>query len=262
AALRGALDDPSPRVRLAAAGALGRFREPAAAEALLERVAKEKCPLPRAHALRSLGRTREKSGVPALVAAAAERGTWNDVVPRFALEGLAEIRDRAHEPVFLAELARTRPDLVRAAAARGLAEIGVGAEDKARFREPLEKLLDEGFHVARAAIVALRALGDPRAGTALRRFAERRFADGRLKRAARVAARTLAAGVSAPEQVQALRDRLDRAEDEGRRLRDRLEAVEDKLKARAASPPDRRARGKGGRGGTDRPKRRRRPPRR
>ncbi len=222
-----------PRIRAAAATALGRFREPAAAAALQELLEHEPHPLVRAAARRGLGRTREASGLPLLREEAAHRGSWNDVVPRAALEGLAEARARAEEPAVRAELAQGRPDLVRAAAARALADLYVDVEVRTPARETIEALLDDSFHVVRAAIGALRTLGDVRAAGALDALAARRFLDGRLKRAARLAAKALRNGEAPQERLSLLRDRADKAETEMRKLTERIEALE---RPRGASP--------------------------
>jgi aminopeptidase N len=227
-ALAAALADAHPRVRAAAAAALGRFREPEAAAAGVARLGRERHPLVRAQLVRSLGRTREDAGLPAVRAAVGEHGTWNELVRRCALEGLGAARRREDESLLRAELAPDRPELVRAAAARALAEIYADLDDKTAVRETLEKLLPQGFHVARAAMGALRTLGDPRAAGALEKLAAERFLDGRLKRLARLTARALRDGSAARDKAAALRERIDKSEGEMKKLVERVEALERK----------------------------------
>jgi HEAT repeat protein len=75
-----------------------------------------------------------------------------------------------------------------------------------------------------AAVRALRSLGDAAAVPALERLASRRFADSRLRRAARAAAKGL--GEAEAKKGAPPSDRVERLENELVKLKERLAAVE------------------------------------
>ncbi|MCG3135028.1 MAG: hypothetical protein HMLKMBBP_02523 [Planctomycetes bacterium] len=212
------------------AGALGSFRhDEHAATALVEMLHEnERSPATLQEAAIALGRTRLSAAHDKLVATLS-RPSWNDMARRGAAVGLGETaRDEAIE-VLLRETSPDRPDLLRAAAAIGLGKLGF---DEAKHREVIrDKLQDlvRGGHlrVQMAAISALAMRRDPKSLECLHEQGARDL-DGRVKRAAKLAAASMSAGLDRGDDVRKLRDEIERMRDEHRKVLDRLEKLERK----------------------------------
>jgi aminopeptidase N len=228
--LLAAREDEDPRVRAAVAGALGSFRhDEKAAAGLVEMLHEgERSPSTLLEGAVALGRTRLSTAYDKLVSQLS-RPSWNDMARRGAAAGLGELgRDEAI-PVLLAELAPDRPDVLRASSAMALGKLGKDKDsEKETIRDRLEDLVRGGhLRVQMAAISALAERRDPKCLGTLHEQAVRDL-DGRVKRAAKVAASGIAAGVDRGDDVRRLRDELDKVRDEHRKALDRLEKLERK----------------------------------
>lgn len=116
----------------------------------------------------------------------------------------------------------------RRAAIDGLGVLAPLADEapRLRVRERLEQLLDDPWlRVQLSAVGALAALKDARAVPALGRCAERAL-DGRLRRSALVAAQALREGADRGAELRALREQVERLQQEQHALRDRLVQLE------------------------------------
>ncbi|MEZ4237554.1 MAG: M1 family aminopeptidase [Myxococcota bacterium] len=219
-----------PRVRRAIAGALGEFRDAAAADALLALLNEE---IPTWHlegaALLALGKTRDPRARAAIERRLADDAppSWGHVVRQRALEGLAETRD----PDVLATLvAHTRPDRVdrvRAAASGALGTLGDLVPDvrQACVEQLVEVARSGGFRTQLAAVAALARIRDAGAEPVLRQL-QQGAPDGRTRRAAFEALARISRGRSAEAGVANLRGQLDALREEHARLRDRLDRLE------------------------------------
>jgi aminopeptidase N len=242
-ALLAALErEQHPRVRRALLHGLGQFRAPEQA-ALAERAAValrddlargEPSYYAEAAAATALGRTRTPDAFEALLAK-VETPSWLEIVRGGVFVGLGELGDERAVDVLISRLLDPgSPMDVRAAAAQGLLALGrtglVGAEAaRTRVVEALMAALADPWEWAlRYTIAALRAWGDARAVSALRRVVET-YTDERIVRAARETILSLQRGRSQREELRRLRGDLDILQGENRDLRERLAALEARL---------------------------------
>jgi len=206
------------RVRRAIAAALGAFRhDEIAAEGVLELLGtSETSPGVLHDAAVALGRTRVEEAGETLVAL-FDRMSWNEMAWRGALAGLGALRDDDYIEHVLACTAPTCPDSVRAAATSALTHL---SKDDDGVRERLEELLeDRWLRVQVCAAMALTARRESKSVGALRRAAER-ATDGRVMRACRVAADTIATGRGRDEELRNLRTQLEELQDSVAKLKD------------------------------------------
>jgi aminopeptidase N len=220
--LIGALSHRHPKVVKAAAAALGNFRDPDAATALIATAANHASYFVRNAALTALGKTRDPRAFDALLSAVKQR-TWNSAVESGAVFGLGELADARALPIVLEALRPQERDGLRRAAVIALGRIGALLEDeRTRVADELEQRLDdESFPVAIEAIATAETLGDARLLPALDRLSAQAF-DGRLRRDAMEAAIRIRKGAKVPAQVTALRDDIDELRQEQRRLQDQI----------------------------------------
>ncbi len=220
--LIGALSHRHPKVVRAAADALGNFRDPDAAAALIATAADHASYFVRNAALTALGKTRDPRAFEVLRSAAAQR-TWNGVIEAGAVRGLGELADARTLPIVLEALHPRESDGLRRAATSALGRIGALEEsERTRVVDELEQRLDDAsFPVAVEAIATAETLGDARLLPALDRLAAQAF-DGRLRRDAMEAAIRIRKGAKVPAQVTALRDDINELRQEQRRLQEQI----------------------------------------
>jgi len=227
AALRDGVAVTPPKARRAVMRALGAFRAPEAADALLQLLHdKDDSYFVEAEAVLALAKTRDPRAFD-IARQALERDSYLDVIRAHALSAMAELRDPRAIEIAKERSAYGRPVRERLAAIGALGQLGRAHEGR---REEILELLtglvdDRAFSVQMRLPGALEDLGDPRALPALYRLAERTL-DGRLRRRAEESAAGLRDSRAAAEETQRLRDELDRLRTEGRKLLERLEKVE------------------------------------
>jgi aminopeptidase N len=221
AVLSKALSVAHPKVRRAVADALGAFKTTTALEALRPVALKDESYVVEAEAARALGRTKQPAAFETLVDL-LERSSWFEVIRAGAIDGLAALRDdRAVAHV----AARTRyghPARARRAAILALPKI---ASDR-KTRETLEHLLEDSDPIVRIDVArALHDLGDPKARPALRERLETDL-DARVRRRIRETLRDLS---EPRRGVEPLRDELEKLQGEHQELRARLAKLEARL---------------------------------
>jgi aminopeptidase N len=219
--------ESEPRARRAIAAALGSFRHPAAADALLA-LLEEDLPTWQLHgaALLALGQTRDPRAVEALTRH-LDTPSWADWVRQHALKGLAETEDRAVHERIVAHSRAAFSDRCRAGAAAALARLADGVPDlrKAVVERLMEMVQEPGFHSQLAAIGALGRLQDPRAEGLLSQV-HRTAPDGRARRQAFEALAWLRKGRTTDEGLSAMRRRLDTLVEDNAKLRERIDRLE------------------------------------
>jgi aminopeptidase N len=224
AALLAATAHAHPKVRRAAADALGTYRDAEVAGTLLA-LRDDPSYFVVASALTALGKTRDARAFDPLVAALGER-SWNEIVAAGAARGLAELAAaQAFEP--LAAAARPeQPEALRRAAVGALARLGTLVDGvRTAVADALEHALDDpSYPVRAAAYAACETLADARLLPVLDRMAAAEL-DGRLRRLAAEAALRVRAASKTPAEVVRLREEVDRLRDDLNRLRDRAEPV-------------------------------------
>lgn len=208
-----------PKVRRAVVAALGSFKTPRAAQAILPLANKDPSYLVEAEAARALGRTRQPSVLKTLLKL-LDRTSWADVTRAGAIDGLAALRDEAAVEPVLARTAYGHPTRGRRAAIAALPLLS----DSRKVREHLELLLeDRDPHLKIDVVAALERLGDLRARGALRRAMEHEL-DGRVVRRIREALAALSD--SGAGERRKLRDELENLRDELAELKARLTKLE------------------------------------
>ena len=222
-ALVAGLAHPHPKVRRAVADALGNYRDPAVATALLAR-RNDASYFVVASALTALGKTRDPRAFDALAGALREP-SWSETIAAGAARGLAELADpRALEPL-TATLAG-RPEPLRRATVGALARLAVLVDTvRTAVVEALERALDDPAYLVRlSTYAACETLADARLLPMLDRLATAE-SDGRLRRDAAEAALRIRAAAKTPPELVRLREEIDRLRDDVNRLRDREQPV-------------------------------------
>jgi aminopeptidase N len=228
ALLRG-LGVAHPKARRAVVAALGEFRgDSEVAEALRRRLeAGDPSYFVEGELARSLGMLRFPQDL-SLLQEVLKRPSFVDTVAVGAIDGLAASASPDAFALLLPLLRYGQPTYRRRAAVAGLARLGELLGKKAEVADALLPVLrDPHFRVQLAAVDAVRALGERRL---IGPIEEIPFADGRLRRHARDAARALRASGGGGPELAAMRDELEQLKGETRQLKEGLEA----LKSRAA----------------------------
>ena len=219
-ALLAGLAHPHPKVRRAVSDALGSYRDPDVATALLAQRS-DASYFVVASALTALGKTRDARAFDALAAAIRET-SWNETIAGGAARGLAELADpRALEPLVAASR-RDRPESLRRVAVGALARIGTLLDTvRTSVVDALERALEDPSYLVRlSTYAACETLADARLLPTLDRLATAE-SDGRLRRDAAEAALRIRAASKTPPELVRLREEVDRLRDDLNRLRDR-----------------------------------------
>jgi aminopeptidase N len=175
-----------PKVRRAVVQALGSFRTTEAMEALKPIALRDDSYLVEAEAAKALGRTRQPAALDVLVDL-LDRPSWFDVVRAGAIDGLAALRDDRALAHVNARVRYGHSPRARRAAIMSLPKLGADR----KTRETLELLLDDGDPLLRVDVVrALGELGDAKARPALRERLETDL-DPRVRRRIREVMRDL-----------------------------------------------------------------------
>jgi aminopeptidase N len=224
-----AFDDAHPKVRRAAAAALGEWRgDERAAKALAVRLQKgDPSVFVEAEAALALGRTRSPLAVEVLPTL-FRKPSFQDVLRTRAIEGLGFSGDERALPLIKSEWRRHGEGvfLARRAVAVAAAELGTGTSFARAARDVVEECLqDPDFRVRGEASAALGRMGMPEAIPAIERVLAAEL-DGRARRRMNDAIRTLRDGARPSEQAQKLREEVERLRGEQARLRERLEKLE------------------------------------
>ena len=243
--LIGALKIKDAKIRRAVVRALGKFRDGAAAAALVPLATKDPSYFVEGEASLALGATRQAQAFEVLKDN-VEKASHLDVIRASSCAGLARLRDDRAWPLLRACAAPGGKPQGRVAALRAMALLAKGRDPyRAEVREDLERYLtDPNFFAKFGAMIALEALDEPAAAVAVEavRFRER---DGRLRANSRDIARSLREGKSKGEEMNALRADLEKLREEKRTTDDRLAKLESMVKPEAGK---RMAKTKAGRG--------------
>jgi aminopeptidase N len=208
-----------PKLRRAVAAALGNFKTDKSLKLLAKLAKKDQSYLVEAEASRALGRTRQKAARELLLDL-VDRESWADIARAGALDGLGQLGD---EETLEAVMAWTRygvPSRGRRAAIAALPKI---SEHK-KVRRCLEDLLDDPDPHLRIEVVnALEQLGDARSRGALSRRLAHEL-DGRVARRIREALRDM--GESGARERKRVNDELETLKGELGELKTRLARIE------------------------------------
>jgi aminopeptidase N len=176
-----------PKVRRAVIEALGSFRGREAFDAIKPYAIRDASYLVEAEAARALGRTREPAALDLLVEM-LQRPSWFDVVRAGAIDGLAALRDDRALSHLSEHTRYGHPSRARRAAVLSLPKV---TADR-KTRDTLELLLDDPDPLLRMDVVrALGDLADVKARPALRERLEIE-SDARVRRRMREVVRDLA----------------------------------------------------------------------
>ncbi|MGC9983936.1 MAG: M1 family aminopeptidase [Polyangia bacterium] len=243
-ALLKAREQENPRVRRAAAAALGDFvvthapGNQRAAELLEGWVAggDASCFVEAAAAL-ALGRTRSPRAA-AVLSGLLSRNSFQDMIRARAIDGLGATGDEAALPLVEAAFAPGASIYARRAIVGALARLAEGTLHARHARECLEGwLCDPDFRVRMDAASGLAALADARAVPAIEAALHAEL-DGRAKRRMREAIGELRERGKPEEKLRKLSDEVERLAGESTRLRERLEGLENQVRPPLpATPP-------------------------
>ncbi len=207
-----------PKVRRAVVEALGRFRTTAAVDALKPRALRDESCLVEAEAARALGKTRQSAAYDVLLDV-MDRPSWADVIAAGAIDGLAALRDERALPHLYARTRYGHPSRVRRAAALAVPKLSTDR----RAREHLEDLLDDSDPIVRIDVVrALGDLGDARSRGPLKARAEVDL-DPRVRRRIREIVRDLGGEKKQTDQLKA---DVEKLQSEQLDLKARLSRIE------------------------------------
>jgi aminopeptidase N len=220
-----------PKVRRAVISALGRFKTSAAVEVLRPRALGDASYLVEAEAARSLGKTRQNAAFDALLDI-LDRPSWGDVIRVGVIEGLAALRDDRAAPHVLARTRYGQPNRARRAAILAVPKLVEGRKG----REALEDLLDDADPHLRIDVVrAIADIGDPKSRPALRSRLDTDL-DARVRRRVREALRDI--GGETKKATEQLKDDLEKLQNETNELKARLAVLEAKgTKTKMAAKP-------------------------
>jgi aminopeptidase N len=216
-----------PKVRRAVVDALGRFRTTAAVDALKPRALRDESYLVEAEAARALGKTRQPAAYEVLLDV-MDRPSWADVIASGTIDGLAALRDDRALPHLYARTRYGHASRVRRAAALAIPKLSTDR----RAREHLEDLLDDSDPILRMDVVrALSDLGDARSRGALRARAEVDL-DPRVRRRIKEVVRDLG---GERKQTEQLKEDVEKLQTEHLDLKTRLSRMEARLKDSASA---------------------------
>ncbi|NJK99967.1 MAG: M1 family metallopeptidase [Spirulinaceae cyanobacterium SM2_1_0] len=238
-ALQAGVSDTDPRVRRAVLAALSKCRT-AASYASVQRVAEQgdASYYTEATALRSLGKLAvgqshesQQQAIALLEQVLTERAGWNEVVRSGALDGLSQFKTvPAAVDAILPYTELGTPQALRLAAIRALGEVSTGQAPAQveLILARLEAIAGESFFLIQVAVShALGHMRDAGALALLSQLAEQ-TADGRVRRLAEEAMKSVQKHLDGKKALQKLRDDLDQLKQENQDLRSRLARLEAK----------------------------------
>jgi aminopeptidase N len=241
AALLPGLKDEISRVRRATIEALANFRTDKAYKAI-RAIAEKGDPsyLVEGAAIAALGKlgsgeidgeSKEKPILKLLKSILKERSSWNETLRASAVLALAQFKSSsAALDLILEQTAAGTPQPLRLAAIRVLGTVATGQEkaDVARILDRLQELSRESFFLSQVAVVT--ALGRMETGRAiaLLQSLQGSSPDGRVKRLAEEAVGRVQKALGSDKGLKALREAVDKLQQENQSLRSRLEALEAK----------------------------------
>jgi aminopeptidase N len=233
AALLRATNQPDARARNAVVNALGAFRQPAAAQALLAFTRTDTNPMIVANALRRLG-AHPSEEWRELVTRHLASNSYRQRLTEAAMDSLRRRDDESWILTLLETLRRRERELPAAVFNAGLgalAHLARHAQDRRAPREFLAGLVNHPREQTRvAALTALGALGDPKALPVLEGFAGA-AADLPEKKAADRALTALRGERAQSEEVGALRNEVQTLQKSERELRQQIEELRKKFDA-------------------------------
>ncbi len=221
-ALKKATAVKHPKARRAVMDALGKFRTPAAVDALRPHALKDESYLVEAEAARALGATKQANAFDVLLDV-VDRKSWADVISAGALDGLAALRDDRAVPHVLTRTRYGHPSRARRAAVLAVPKLG---SDR-KSRETLEDLLDDPDPMLRLDVArALGEMNDTKSRPALKAKLDTDL-DPRVRRRIRETLRDL--GHVPSKQLDHLKDELEKLQVEHAEVKARLGKLEAKI---------------------------------
>jgi aminopeptidase N len=214
AALANGTTIPHHKVRRAVVEALGQYRHPDVAKALVRYAQSDPSYAVEAEASKALGKQDPTEEVVRVLAANAEKKSWRDQIRTAAVEALGNLGDARGIESSMKLASYGQPFRSRSTGFESLGKLARSVDEKQRneIRRFLVSLMrDPQERAARGAINALGAAGDDRAIDELRKFADSSAPD-ELRQAARGAIDAINAKGGESTTVRGLRERIEALE--------------------------------------------------
>lgn len=200
------------RTRLATVEALGEYRHPRVAAALLKGANSDASSAVEAAAIRGLGKQAPQDEIRALLLEKAKQASWEDKVREAAVAALGELADEGGLEAALALARYGAPYRSRPVGIAATAKLLPKAEDAAEIKQLLLAwAVDSQDKAASAALDAIVEVGDPNMAGPLERLANGAVTPQRRKDMRDALAR-LASGQERDAQIEELRERVRKLE--------------------------------------------------
>ena len=215
-----------PKARRAVVTALAEFKEEAVAEAMVKILEQgDESYFVEGAAAHTLGKTKSPKAFDTLKKALAKE-SFMDVIRSGALSGLADLKDERGLDVAKDWAKYGHSEPVRMEALATVAKLGEDKKETVDFLT--DYLTDPQLRVRLRTAVALEALGNGKAIGALSAQVDREL-DGRVRRRFKEAVTSIRQGSKGKEEVNKLREDLDKLSGDNKALRERVEKMESKL---------------------------------
>jgi aminopeptidase N len=179
------------------------------------------------------GESKEKPILKLLQSILKERSSWNETLRASAVLALAQFKSSSAALDLILELTVPgTPQPLRLAAIRAVGAVASGQEkmDVQRILDRLQELSREGFFLTQVAVVTALGRMDSGRAIALLKSLQASSPDGRVKRLAEEAVGRVQKALGTDKGIKALREAVDKLQQENQALRSRLEALEAKSK--------------------------------
>ncbi len=225
-ALKSGLSIAYPKARRAVVAAMGEFRDDDVVDALAPVLERDESYFVEAEAAKSIGKSKSSKAFD-LLKNALNKDSHNDVIRAMAFEGLGELKDERAIALALEYCKYGKRPAARNGAISCLGKLADSSEkQKEVIIDTLIDLInDPWLRTQISAISALESIKADKALSRLEQLAESAL-DGRVRRRSMEAMTKIREGRDRGDDVNKLREEMEKLQDDNRKLRDRLDKLE------------------------------------